>query len=786
MRHFTRHFKRLFIISLFLLTVIAHAKTRLTVWGFPEDELWVGIQAQAKAFEKTHPDIEVVMGSPGGHGGMDQQKLMTAIAGGYAPDVVWQDRFMISDWASRDAFIPLDDFIKRDHINPADYYEATWKEACYQGKLYGLPWNTDCRALYYNRTLFRQVGLDPDKPPKTWKELEAYTLKLNKVEHGEPVRMGFIPNSGNSWLYLYGWENGGEFMSPDGRKCTLNDPKIVEALDWMTKFYDKLGGRAKMVSRFESSFQSLGQDAFMIGKIAMKIDGNWVLDNIIRYHPELDFGVAPPPVPEGKPPVTWSGGFSLVIPRNAHHVDAAWEFIKWMNSYEGWKYAGDYQKEFNRKQGRNWFIPQIPANKIVARQIFDDFKLADPKFDKAINNFLTLMDSSRYRPVTPVGSLLWDEHARAYENATLHNMSPQQACDEGTLKVQKELDRLYAKDTTPTLDVTKTVLFILALFAIGLLFVWRKNRVHFPKSQMAKEENRMGWLMATPWILGFLIFTFGPMIASVVLAFCRYDVLHPAKIIGFQNFIDMLGFHKNADGATIANDILFWKSLWNTIYISVIGVPLSMILGLAIALLLNKEVKGMQFYRTLFYMPSIVPVVATVILWQWLLNPQTGLFAALLAKVHLVSPNWFGDPVWNKPGLILILLWGSGSSMIIWLAGLKGIPETYYEAAEIDGCNNWQMFINITIPMLTPYIFFNLIMGIIGYFQIFTQGYILGGVGDALLFYVLLLFNNAFQYFKMGYACAMAWILFFIILALTLIQLKLAPRWVHYESEEKL
>jgi multiple sugar transport system permease protein len=248
----------------------------------------------------------------------------------------------------------------------------------------------------------------------------------------------------------------------------------------------------------------------------------------------------------------------------------------------------------------------------------------------------------------------------------------------------------------------------------------------------------------------------------------------------------MAGFHRDASGTLIANDILFWKSLWNTIYISVIGVPSSMILGLAIALLLNTKVKGMELYRTFFYMPAIVPVVATVVLWQWLLNPQTGLFAAILGKFGIIGPNWFGDPAWSKPGLILILLWGSGASMIIWLAGLKGIPETYYEAAEIDGCNTWKQFLYITIPMLSPYIFFNLIMGIIGYFQIFTQGYILGGGGDALLFYVLHIFNNAFQYFKMGYACALAWVLFFIILGLTIIQIKLAPRWVHYESDEKI
>ena len=782
----------LFLTLLFLFTcVFSHAKIQLNVWGFPEDELWVGVQKQAKEFEKLHPEVEVVMGSPGGRGTMDPQKLMTAIAGGTPPDVIWQDRFTISGWASRGAFRSLDDLIARDSINPNDFYKATWEEASYQGHVYALPYGTDCRALFYNRSLFREVGLDPDKPPKTWKDLETYTKKLNKFENGKPVRMGFIPNFGNCWLYLYGWQNGGEFMSPNGRTCTLNDPKIVEALQWMTNFYDMLGGRAKVVSGFEAGFQGLATDAFLIGKVAMKVDGNWNLDNIIRYAPNLDFGVAPPPVPDDKPVITWSGGFSLVIPKGSHHVNEAWEFIKWMNSYEGNIFAGERQREFNRTQGRNWYIPPISANKITARKLFDYFKPDDPKYVKAIDTFLNLMEVSKYRPVTPVGQLLWDEHARALDEATLHIMTPKQALDEGTKKVQAELDHIYKQKKHPLLNIGYTVLFIIAIFLIILLILWKKYHLQFPKSKMAKEENRAGWIMAFPWIFGFLFFILGPMIASIILSFCEYDVLHPAKIIGLTNFINLLGFHNDLATGFEANDSSFWYSLWNTIYISAIGVPLSMILGLAIAMLLNTKVKGMQIYRTLYYLPSIVPVVATTIVWQWLLNPQTGLLAVLLSKIGIPSPSWIGDPAWTKPALILILLWGSGANMIIWLAGLKGIPDVYYEAAEIDGSNWWHKFWNITIPMLTPYIFFNLIMGIIGYFQIFTQAYILGGEdpshagpADSLLFYVFYLFNNAFTYFKMGYACAMAWILFFIILGLTLVQLKLAPRWVHYETEE--
>lgn len=790
-----RYYLSIIPIVILILSLVpfspAAPKTRLIIWGFPEDESWVGVQAQAKYFEVLHPEVEVVMGVPGGRGGMDPQKLMTAIVGGSPPDLIWQDRFAVGSWASRGAFLALDDFIVRDKIEPSDYYPACWNETIYQGKVYALPYGTDARALYYNKDLFRKAGLDPTRPPKDWDELEAYTKKLTIFKNGKPVQMGFIPNFGNSWLYLYGWENGGEFMSPDERTCTLNDPNIVEALTWITKIYDDLGGRNKVVSGFEAGFQGQITDPFLIGKIAMKIDGDWVLDGIARYAPTLNFGVAPPPPPKGKSVITWSGGYSFAIPVSAKHPELAWEFANWMNSIEGNIYGGKIQQEFNKQQGRPFYIPRMSANKKVNQELFAAFIPNDPNYQAAMNTFLGLLNVSRYRPVTPVGQLLWDEHARAHDAATEHVLTPKQALDLGTKNVQKELDNIYKTKPYPLLNTPLILTIVLSFVGIIILLLAIRFIRSLPKSAMARQEAYAGLIFALPWFLGFIIFIFGPIITSIVFSFCEYDVLHPMRYVQFDNYINLIGFHRDEANLLTANDGLFWKSLWNTIYIAGIGVPLSMLVGLIIALLLNTNIRGMTWYRTLFYLPAIVPVIASTILWRWFLNPETGILCVILGYIGLPSPNWIGDPSWTKPSIILMLLWSAGSGMIIWLAGLKGIPEQLYEAAEIDGSNWWQKFWNITIPMLTPYIFFNLIMGIIGYFQIFTQAYILAGngatigPGDSLLFYVFYLFNNAFQYFKMGYACAMAWILFLIILGLTLIQIKLAPRWVHYEIERK-
>lgn len=232
------------------------------------------------------------------------------------------------------------------------------------------------------------------------------------------------------------------------------------------------------------------------------------------------------------------------------------------------------------------------------------------------------------------------------------------------------------------------------------------------------------------------------------------------------------------------------KALYNAGFLALFGLPLSLITGLAIAMLLNTKVGGMTWYRTIYYLPSIVPIVANAILWVWVLNPEYGLInaawrATLGHWFGLPAPLWLSHEKTAKPALILMGLWGAGGGMILWLAGLQGVPQHLYEAAEIDGANWWNKFWNVTFPMITPYLFFNLIMGTIGVLQTFETVYIMTGGGpvDSTLVPVLYLFNCAFTYFKMGYASALAWILFVIVLILTLIQLKLAPRWVHYEGE---
>lgn len=311
------------------------------------------------------------------------------------------------------------------------------------------------------------------------------------------------------------------------------------------------------------------------------------------------------------------------------------------------------------------------------------------------------------------------------------------------------------------------------LLAGGVAFVFMVFGKDTKATGYFRHEHYAGYLFVLPWFLGFLLFGGGPILFSLFMSFCDYDVLHPPKWVGLSNYTNMF------------TNPLFYKSLYNTVFMA-LGIPFGMAVGLGIAMLLNYEIKGMAVYRTFFYLPAIMPAVAASILWIWIFNPQQGILNNLLAQVGIAGPAWLQDEHWSKPALIIMNLWGAGGSMIVWLAGLKGIPRHLYEAAEIDGAGRLRSFWSITLPMLSPYIFFNLIMGLIGTFQIFTQAYVMtqGGPIDSTLFFAFYLFNNAFRFFRMGYASALAWVLFAIVLALTLIQMRLAPRWVHYESDD--
>ncbi len=294
---------------------------------------------------------------------------------------------------------------------------------------------------------------------------------------------------------------------------------------------------------------------------------------------------------------------------------------------------------------------------------------------------------------------------------------------------------------------------------------------------MAHASQRREWLagllFASPFLIGFTLLTVYPICASLYYSFCDYSVFDPPRWNAGANYVEL-----------VTDDPLFWKALTNTAVFTVFSVPLVMAVGLLLALLLNVKVRGQAFFRTLFFLPSIVPIVASAVLWVWVLNPQYGLVNTVLQFLGLPTPGWLADPAWAKPALILMSVWGAGHNMVLYLAGLQDVPRELHEAAEIDGANAWQKTWYITLPVISPVLFFTLVMGMIGSFQYFTNAWVMSGNGpdDSTLFYALYLFNNAFLYFRMGYASAMAWLLFLVILGATLLLFRFSRGRVHYEA----
>ncbi|MEG0740584.1 MAG: sugar ABC transporter permease [Clostridia bacterium] len=311
------------------------------------------------------------------------------------------------------------------------------------------------------------------------------------------------------------------------------------------------------------------------------------------------------------------------------------------------------------------------------------------------------------------------------------------------------------------------------------------NRLSPTAVRAKRQKTLVGLLFASPWIIGFLLFSLYPICTSFYYSFTEFNLFTSPQWVGMDNFTELF------------NDEKFYKSLYNTLYMVIFATPASIVFSLLLAVLLNQSVKGMSVYRTLFYLPSIVPTVATSLLWLWILNPRTGLINSCLRMIGLPQPNWLMDLNWTKPSLILIAMWSVGSMMVIFLAALQDVPRSLHEAADLDGAGPIRKFFSITLPCISPVIFFQLIMNIIYYFQYFTQAYLIisgsssgsglngasGGVENSMLFYSIYLFHNAFYFFKMGKASAMAWILFVIVMIVTWLLFRTQSRWVSYGDE---
>lgn len=305
------------------------------------------------------------------------------------------------------------------------------------------------------------------------------------------------------------------------------------------------------------------------------------------------------------------------------------------------------------------------------------------------------------------------------------------------------------------------------------------NRQRFYQ-RLSFEETFWGWAFILPAVLGLLIFKLGPVLASLGLSFTKYEIISAPSWIGLANYTKLV------------NDDLWLKSVWVTLKYVGLFVPSALVTAYAIAMLMSRDLRGINFYRTVWYLPSVVPAVASATIWRWGLHPEFGPINYPLKILGLPAPRWLTDPDWIIPSIVFISLWGLGNTVLIFLASIKGVPPTFYEAAEVDGANAWERFRHVTLPLTSSIIFYQLIVSVIGSFQVFGVAYVLfvsnpsassAGPDNAALFYVLYMFRNAFGYFRNGYASAMAWVLFVVIMLLTALLFYSQRHWVYYETD---
>ncbi|MFC4807735.1 ABC transporter substrate-binding protein [Paenibacillus sp. GCM10023250] len=368
-------------------------------------------------FEKKYPNIKVKMTYVEG-----TDKLLTSIAGGNPPDVAQLDRFIVGSWAAKGSLEDLTPLAERDSISKDDYYPAVWAEANYDNKTYALPWGTDDRALYYNKTLLKQAGLDPEKPPTTMEELDMMADKIfKKGGNGKYDTVGFIPWMNQGSIYAYSWAMNGKFE--DGGQLTPNDPQNVKALQWMADYAKKYN--IATLSSFSNAMGQTGLNPFWTGKVGFIVDGNWILNDLAKTKPTFEWGVTPIPGPEGTEPTTWSGGFSYIMPKGAKQKEAAWTLLKFIAGYDGTLL---------------WAKRPNAGNDITAMpKVNAELKMEE---NPNLKVFLDLMPNAHFRPVSPVGQKLWDEMFRVQDLAINGKGEPQALLDEVKKNVDSELAKI--------------------------------------------------------------------------------------------------------------------------------------------------------------------------------------------------------------------------------------------------------------------------------------------------------------------------------------------------------
>ncbi|MFH1746582.1 MAG: extracellular solute-binding protein [Planctomycetota bacterium] len=740
---------------------------RLVHWG--DDREAEIVKRLVEGFEKKYPHIQVERIHPGGAEAL-KTKVQTMVAAGDPPDVFQLGYERIAGWADKGLLAELEPFIERDqqagdpdallfddfYTNVIDTFRFDGKTIG-QGPLYAIAKDFTTVGFYYNKDLFRKAGVpEPPLDGWTWEEFIETARQIGQLE-------GCFGADCVTWepmLRLFCWTHGVDFTYDRFDTFDFTEPRLVQTLDRLRGWFEE---NTRALRSAKTQLET-GEEPFLSGRIGMAGPfGRWKVP-IYRLITDFDWDFAPLPHAEGHAPVNGIFTSAWTMSSKTTQPDESWLLIRYLSGEEGQRLVSE----------AGLAIPTMI-------RVAESKAFTDPTI-KPFNDRVYLDMVPYARPID------WPSHTKYLDKLRkrmeeIYKIGRRETAPV-LADVQAEWEEFRRVDATygyhPRVPWRSIALGIIIPVVIGVLVVgvfwWRRR-----PSRIAFREEQAGMSMVSPWVIGFLLFMAFPVVLSLLLAFTNWSglaTLDKAEWVGVGNLNQ------------IYHDAGFSKSLAVTALYALLAVPLGQLAALVAAMLMNGEIPGIRFFRAAWYLPSVLAGVAISILWKWVFHHENGMLNELLNPVLVWfgwhAPRWFEKDAetWAVPAFVIMNFWMVGGSMMIYLAGLKGISKDLYEAASIDGARWRHRVRHVMLPMLSPVIFFNTIMAVIASFQIFTQAYVMtaGGPGDATRFYVLYLYNQAFDLHEMGYASALAWLLLIVILGLTLSLMWGSKRFVYYEA----
>jgi len=731
------------VLSFFLACPgVAHGKTEITVWAMgAEGKL---IRTMADDFEKANPDVKVITQAipwDGAH-----EKLITSVIGEVPPDVCQMGTTWMAEFRSMDSLERLDGYFaaSKETVLGSFFSGARSSVESPEG-IFGIPWYVDTRVMFYRRDILKEAGYESF--PATWDsmlEMLKKIVELKKARNESGYAINLPAGEGMAFLpFLF--SSGARILDGDNSKSAIRSRESARAFEYFKSIFT-LGLAPLETAKDVDVF-----NAFESGYYPIFISGPFMISQIEKNKPGLSGKWATAKFPADRSGTSFIGGCNLVIFRASPNKTAAFRFLEFMSSAEN--------------QARWYKISQdLPANVSA---------WADPEI-KANAHLKTFYEQLQDVKAPPAVAE-WEQIVSFISGSLEKAVYGRNTVEESLAELESKIDEAVRKTkVTQSAGLKITVISILLLVLFGAAVLYFRSAKTEKDQVSFNRHNNVAYIFIAPALCILFVFLLAPLVASFIISLTNwniYGVNDYKKIVfnGFDNYIRLF------------SDRIFFVSLKNTLIFAVIGVPLNILVALFSAVALNNQfVKFKAFFRTAFFIPVITTMVAVAVIWRWLYNPEIGILNWLLGLAGLPGQNWLSSEYLALPSLIVMAVWkGFGYNMIIFIAAIQAIPESIYEAAEIDGASDFQKFVHITVPMLSKTTFFIAIMTTIGYLQFFAEPYIMTGGGpmNGTMSVVLYMYNHGFKYYNLGYSSAIAYLLFGIIIVFTYFQIKISKKF---------